>query len=159
MSGTPAWLPAMFPVNPWTADTYDLLYAIFCRDFKFDPASYAGHRVWFFPEMDRGKEEIFWHLTDREDKRSGARYPDLERAARLPWSRPMLDHAAEPEILAWDYEEGDGTVKTYVWLKNHDYVVIMKRMKDLSRRLVTSFWIDYSNTRKKMQGKYDARLK
>jgi len=159
MSQPPDWLPAMFPVNPWRENMYDLLYEIFCRDFKRSQASYNSHRIWFFPEMEDGKEKIFWHLTDREDRRSGQRLPDLNRSARLPWARPMLDHLAATEILAWDYDEGDGTVKTYVWLKHHHYVIIMKRMKDLSRRLITSFWVEYENTREKMQKKYEARLK
>ena len=70
----------------------------------------------------------------------------------------MLDHYSAPEILAWDYQEGDGMVKTYVWLKSHDYVIILKRMNDLSRRLVTGFWIEYENTRAKMRKKFHGRL-
>jgi len=36
--------------------------------------------------------------------------------------------------------------------------VILKRCKDGSRRLVTSFYIEYSNYRRKLEKKYAGRL-
>jgi hypothetical protein len=159
MNAPPTWLPAQAIVRPWRNNTYDLLYRIFCRDFKDTPARYRTYDVWFFSELENGKEKIFWHLTDREDPVTRTRYPDLERSARLPWARAMLDSHSATEILAWDYLEGDGGVKTYVWLKDCSYVVILKVMKNKSRRLITSFWIDYPHTRKKMMKKYEDRIK
>lgn len=158
MSG-PAWLPDLFPVNPWTASTYESLYQLFCYDLKNSQPTYRGCKVWFFPEMDDGKEKVFWHLTSRDDKASGERLPDMRRSERLPWVRPMLDQPDQPEILDWDHDEGDGSIKSYVWLKNRDFVVIMKKYKDGGRRLITSFWIEYDNTRRKMQKKYERRLR
>lgn len=155
----PSWLPDLFPVNPWTASTYESLYKLFCCDLKHSHLTYRGCEVWFFPEMDDGKEKVFWHLTSRDDKVSGERLPDMRRSERLPWVRPILDQPDQPEILDWDHDEGDGTIKSYVWLKNHDFVVIMKKYKDGGRRLITSFWIEYDNTRRKMQKKYDRRLR
>lgn len=158
MNQFPAWLPPMATVDPWTNDTFDCLYAIFTRDFKDAPPDYEGRIVWFFPEVENGKEVVFWHLTSKEDKESGSRLPDLRRSERLPWAKPMLTHPKEPEIQAWDYEEADRGIKTYVWLKDHDYLVILKRCKDGSRRLVTSFYIEYSNYRRKLEKKYAGRL-
>ncbi len=50
-------------------------------------------------------------MTSREDKATGTRLPDLRRSERLPWARPMINNAGQPEVLDWDYEEGDGTIK------------------------------------------------
>ncbi len=62
-------------------------------------------------------------------------------------------------MLAWDYREGDGTVKTYIWIKEENFVVIMKRYdKDMSRRLITSFYVDKNDTRQKFERKYAGRL-
>lgn len=119
---------------------------------------YHGFIVWFFPETDEGKEVIFWHLTHRVDKNTEQRIPDLRRSERLPWVRPMLDYSTEPEILAWDFKEGDGTIKTYVWLKDYDFLVVMKKYSDGSRRLITSFHVEYPHKRKKLQKKYDNRI-
>lgn len=105
--------------------------------------------------MDEGKEAIFWHLTDKGRKPN--RLPDTNRSARLSWVRPMLLRCPDPEILDWDVEE-DGVIKTYVWLKNHDFVVIMKRMPDGRRRLLTAHYLDYSDMRDKLQKKYDRRI-
>lgn len=137
----------------------DALYAIFHRDFVASRPRYDGHEVWFFPEKDRGKELIFWHLVEREDPpRSGNRLPDFRRAERLPWARGMLDHPTDPVIKAWDYEEDAGDVRTYVWLEAFDYVVVMKRYRDGRRRLITAYWIDYESKRRTLQGKFRKRL-
>ena len=154
----PQWLPALFPVNPWTNQTYDDLYRLFQRDFVASKPIYETHTVWFYSEMEEGKERIFWHLTSRNDDETGERLPDPRRSERLPWVRPMLAQPQHSEVLAWDYEEGDGAVHTYVWLKNDDFVVIMKKYPDGRRRLITSFWVEYVNTKRRLRGKYDHRL-
>src|SRR5208283_1307366 len=105
MNSLPVWLPPMAPVNPWTADTFGELYGIFKRDFKDSQPVYAGRPVWFFPEMEDGKEVIFWHLTSEKHRQTGERMPDLRRSERLPWARPMIDKSSQPEILAFDYLE------------------------------------------------------
>jgi hypothetical protein len=149
------WLPEMLAVNPWTATTYDELYAVFRRDFVVSQPRYRGFHVWYFNEMDDGREAIFWHLTDKGKKPN--RLPDVNRSARLSWIRPMLEHCPDPAILDWDTHE-EGNIKTYVWLQPHDFVVIMKRMPNASRRLLTAHCLDYANMRDKLQKKYDRRI-
>ena len=175
----PDWLPELLKVNPWTAHTYDMLYRIFCRDIRDGALSYAGHRIWFFRDMDDGKEGIFWHLTSRENKRkpiprrkqrhyprgqthepeTSERYPDMRRCERLNWVKPLTEHTTDPEMLVWDYEEGNGTIKTYVWIKDDDFVVILKKYPDGARRLVTSFYVDSEYTKKDFERKYANREK
>ena len=60
---------------------------------------------------------------------------------------------SKPESLAWNYEEGDKTIKTYVWVKNSDFVVIMKKYPDGRRRLITSFYVDRTFTRRDFERK------
>ncbi len=123
------------------------------------------------------KDSLFWHLTTRSVKKikiprrkkkfypagqayiDDGRYPDLRRCERLPWVRASIEKAGEPEVLAWDYEEGDLTIKTYVWLKDYDFTVIMKRFPDNKRRLITSFYVDKSYKRKDFERKYANRIK
>lgn len=148
----------MIDVDPWTSKTFGILYEIFTHDFKESQPTYNGKHVWFFSEIDDGKEVIFWHLTHREDKETKARMPDLRRSERLAWVRSLIDHSAESSILAWDFKEGDGTIKTYVWLKDYDFLVIMKKYRDGGRRLITSFYIDYSHKRRELQKKFKKRI-
>lgn len=157
MSPLPSWLPVMFIVNPWTSGTFDDLYTIFRTDLIIYPVNYNGFNVWFFPEMEDGKEKIFWHLTTRVDIVTGDRFPDLPRCERLPWARPIINNCNDQEVLSWDYIEGDGVTHTYVWLNNHDYVIIMKKYTDDSRRLLTAFWVEYPNTKRKLLKKFKQR--
>lgn len=154
----PEWLPDLFQVNPWTSIIYEELYCLFRKDFIESQPNYEGLTVWFFPEKKNGKELVFWHLTTRDDKDAGERLPDLRRCERFPWIRPMLDQVGCPEELAWDYEEGDGTIKTYVWLDEYDFVVILKKYPDGGRRLITSFWVEYGHKKRSLRKKYENRL-
>lgn len=171
------WLPEMASVNPWKEATYEMLYEIFCRDIRDASLKYAGHDVWIFPTMEDRKEEIFWHLTSRKKKAEKIprrkrkffpveqedtereRLPDLRRCERLPWVKPLIEHLTEPEVLAWNYEEGDKTIKTYVWMQDYDFVVIMKKFPDSKRRLITSFYVDSEHKKNDFLRKYANRIK
>jgi hypothetical protein len=173
----PEWLADIFRVDPWKQDTYDLLYEIFCRDIRDCDLRYLAHKVWIYRDMEDGREKIFWHLTTRTVKKTRIprrkkkfypegqiyidedRYPDLRRCERLPWVRPIIEKAIEPEVLAWDFEEGDLTIKTYVWLRDYDFVVIMKKYPDSKRRIITSFYVDSDFKRGDFERKYAARIK
>lgn len=157
MVNFPTWLPSMASVSPWKEDTFDVLYRIFVRDFVNSKPKYQGFDVWCFPEVEDGKIKVFWHLTSREDKESHERMPDLRRAERLPWARPVIEHPLDPEVLAWDYEEGNKDIHSYVWLKDHDYVVIMKKYRDGRRRIITAHWIEYDHKRKDLLRKYNQK--
>ena len=154
----PKWLPHLFPLDTWSEDTYDRLYELFKNDFIKSQPVYDESPIWFFPEKEDGKEIVFWHLTSRDDKETGERLPDLRRSERLPWIRPMLEHSEQKEVLAWDHEEGKGEIKTYVWLHAYDFVVILKKYKDGRRRLLTAFFVEFGNVRRKLRKKYDRRI-
>lgn len=174
----PEWLPEMVQVSPWynggNNDTYEMLYQIFYRDIKKHELKYLRRNVWFFNELEDGKEKIFWHLTSREQKARkvprkkkrfydtdtipAERLPDLRRSERLPWVRSLIENSGKCEVLAWDYEEGNGSIKTYVWLKDYDFVVIMKKCRNDSRRLITSFYVDVGYKRQDFKRKYDHRI-
>lgn len=173
MSADCPWLPPMAIVSPWTAHTYDTLYAIFRRDLVLSRPRYRGSEVWHFPQMEDGKEKLFWHLTSREDKPKRiprrmrkvvssvtpppGRCPDLRRCERLTWIRPMIENSQSERVLAWDYQEGSGKVHTYVWLEKSDFVVIMKRYPDGGRRLVTAYYVDTEYKREDFRRKYRNR--
>ena len=159
MNGLPDWLCPMICVNPWTQQTFAVLYEIFERDFKETKPVYSGSIVWFFPNIEDGKEVLFWHLTHREDMSTDERLPDLRRSERLPWVRKMIDHSDKPEVFAWDYKESSGDIRTYVWLKNYDFLVLMKMYPNGRRRLITSYYVDHGHKRRKLEKKYAKRIK
>ena len=171
----------MAQVSPWQtggpSDTYAMLYSIFQTDFVHSKPRYCGYDVWHFRKSDDwedGKEKLFWHLTSREQKtkpvprrmrkfahefpQEAERLPDLRRSERLPWVRSLIENPSQIEVLAWDYKEGDGSIKTYIWLKDYDFVVIMKKYGNGRRRLITSYYVDSNNTRKGFERKYANRI-
>ncbi len=175
----PEWLPEPLNVNPWTEHTYDMLYRVFCRDIRDTALFYEEKRIWIFPDIEDERETIFWHLTTREEKahriprrkqrhykpeqshdpETKVRYPDMRRCEKLNWIKPLIEHSYEHEVLAWDYEEGDGSVKTYIWIKDCDFVVIMKKYPSGQRRLLTSYHVDKEYTKADFLRKYENRIK
>lgn len=151
-------LPPMHAVNPWTEHTYDNLYAVFCDTIRGGKLKHLGEVVWHFPNLEDGKEEIFWHLTSREDKNTNERLPDLRRSECLPWVNPLLGACPHSDVLHWDYAEGDKTIHSYVWLQESDFVIVMKKYPDGRRRLITSYCVDQNHARRKLLKKYTERI-
>jgi len=158
MNIPPDWLPSMVVVNPWTHDTFDRLYAVFERDFKATHPVYGGKAVRYFSDVEDGKEVIFWHMTHRKEGLTEERLPDMRRCERLPWVRAIIENSNKREVVAWDYKEADGSIRTYLWLKDFDFLVLMKKYRDGSRRLITSYFIDYPHKRRKLEKKYNKRI-
>lgn len=154
----PTWLPPMFSVSPWTVDTYDALYEIFERDIKKLKPIYRGGVVDIFRDQEDGKEKVFWHITTEFDKDRAERIPDLRRSERIPWVKPMINNSENSEVLSWDNKEKKNKIKTYVWLKAHDFLVVMNKTKSGKLFLITSFYIERGNYKKKLENKYDRRL-
>lgn len=173
----PDWLPEMLHVDPWTTNTYAELYRVFCHDIRDARLVYKGNDVWFFrKDMEDGKEVLFWHLTSKDqDKKAiprrkmkfyppssaqgepDERLPDFRRCERLNWVNPLIHHPDVDDVLSWDYEEGDGSIKTYVWVKDHAFTVVMKKFPDGKRRLITSFYVeDWKKT--DLEKKYANRI-
>ncbi len=163
----PAWLPPIQSCNGSWPEVVTALYAIFDRDFRSGGPSFQGTRIWWNRTVKAGDqfEEGFWHLISRTDPRTGERLPEFRRAERLPWCRPVIDHEREPEVLVWDYDKGEGLVRTYVWLRDFDYVVVLQR-RVLNRKppaktimfLLTAYHLDGDGARRWYERSYAARI-
>ncbi|MCK4504354.1 MAG: hypothetical protein KAW14_01955 [Candidatus Aegiribacteria sp.] len=176
MSELLTWLPELLDFSPWDDSTYEKLYEFFCKQIRDVTLNYLGNEVWFFrEEFEDGKEKLFWHLTSRKPEaekvprrkkkfqrkgilREGAeREPDLRRCERLSWVNPIICNCHEPDVLDWDYIEGNRVRKTYLWLKDYSFMVILKCYPDRRRRLITSFYIDSDWTQEDFERKYRNR--
>ena len=172
----PKWLPETIPAGGDWDGFIRRAYEIFTRDFKESCPRHAGKMVWFdkrrFDPKDKyGFEEGFWHLTTKEESfydqatstRKKDRVHDPRRAERVPWCRPVLENADDSEVLLWKYREKQGEVRAYIWLRDHDYVVILRPWPTKHFQtvwmLVTAFYIDYRNTRNNLELKYKNRVK
>jgi len=141
MSDTPPdWLPELIDTNGSWDDILGRLYAVFESDFITGNPRYEGLPVWH----DRRKldgdphEEGFWHLVTKTDRNTGDRLLDSPRAKRLRWCRATIDQNAPPDVLVFDFEEGNGKVRRYLWVHEYNY-------------------LDGSSSKRRIQKKYDNR--
>lgn len=158
----PSWLPGTVVVSGVWKQVVAMLYGIFDTDFKKGRPTFQGMPTWWDRRILPGEayEKAFWHLITRFDRFTNERVPDFRRAERLPWCAPTIVNSADLAVVVWDYEEGNGRVRTYLWLKDHDYVVILeKSVKRVGAVafLVTAFHLDGESRRRAMKRKYDDR--
>lgn len=154
---TPQWLPQIITVSPWTADTFAELAEVYSRTIATADLRINGCRVWYYREVEDGQEVMFWHLTHREDKETGERLPDLQRCSKLSWVAAIIMNAHQPEVTAWDYIESDGNTNTYLWLRDEECLVVLRKYPDGARRLVTAYHVD-NGTRRSLESKYQKRV-
>ncbi|MDO8950567.1 MAG: hypothetical protein Q8S43_07800 [Actinomycetota bacterium] len=150
MSPFPADLPGFINIAGHCRDVADRMYGQFETDFKQSQVEHRGIPVHHDRKAGNlGYEDGFWHMITREDKsRGNRRFFEGKRAAKLPWAKELLQCAAHPRIRTWDYDSGRKRkgVRTYVWLEDWDYVVILKRI-GRPYMLVTAYDVDDANTR------------
>lgn len=91
----------------------------------------------------------------------GDRLIDPPRAKRLKWCRATIDNSNPPDVLVFDYEEGDGKIRRYLWVHECDYLVVLAKRSEAGRDkaflLVTAFYLDGPSSKRRIQKKYDQR--
>ena len=164
-NSSPEWLPELIEVEAgsWNNDLKNV-YSVFHNDFVSGAPKYEGLPVWHDRrKLDGEYEEGFWHLVSNDYMKTKERYPDLPRARRLRWCRATIDHNQPPDILVFDYEEGNGKIRRYLWVHECDYLVVLEKQsrsgKDRAYSLVTAFSFENKvSYRKSTQRKYENRV-
>ena len=173
----PTWLPPFLPFDGDWNIFVRALYIIFERDFKRRWPVFrtcpVWHNRWVDPNDSYRFEEGFWHLVTRDEfvynpkmrRNEKERLPEFDRAGRLPWAKPIIENETAAEMLTWDFDEATKygpAVRTYVWLKDHDYVVVLERRQKPKGdvfMLITSFYVDFEAKRRDLQSRYERRRK
>lgn len=87
--------------------------------------------------------------------------PDKSKINHIAYRQTHDDQ--DPGVKVWDYEEGSGKIRTYLWLESLDYVVILEKQRKGKKReaafLVTTFHLDGESTRRSMRRKYERRYR
>lgn len=162
MNKRPLWLPDIISCDGVWEDTLKRLYRIFEIDIKNRRLYLNGRPLAWDRRILAGEtyEEGFWHLISVKDEDSGDRLPDFRRAERLNWCAPTIDNFNSPELKFWHYKGKGGRIETYLWIENHDYVVIFHRKDKAWGRLyvlVTAYYVDGPSRRRNLQRKYECR--
>lgn len=158
MIARPDWLPDIMSVDGEWEQILFRLYDIFDRDFKKGNPCLNKMPVWWDRRVLEGNmyEEGFWHLISKRDEKTGERLFDPRRAERLPWCYAVLSHANDSSVKLWDYKEGRH-LRTYVWLENFDYVIVLEKKKQRIGRvafLITAFYVDRASRKRNLEKKF-----
>jgi hypothetical protein len=162
MNARPDWLPELFRTDGEWEIVCASLYEVFIGDFIYGRPRFQTFPVWWNRKIEVGGhyEEGFWHLITKDDRRAGERRFDPRRAERLPWCGPSILRAEEPCYLVWDHKEGDGSIRTYIWYEQGDYLVVLqKRPHRLGQVafLITAHYIEGDGRRRNLRRKYAKR--
>jgi len=134
MSSSPEWLPPKLNfANDYGGNWGKFLiklYDVYLKDFTKPPfAKFREKSVYRENAIDQStnKEKGFWHLVQEDFNKPTAQVV-IERAEKIVWARAIIDNADMLEIKKWDIKE-KGEYKSYLWLKELEYVVVLKHMK------------------------------
>ncbi len=157
----PEFLPPTLNLDTERDRTLAMLYDVFKRDFKETQTYHRGKSVRYNSKIGdaSGKEEGFWHIVSKYDISSGERLIDYPRAKRLPWAKPLMESDEREEIVVWQYKEGasDKGLRTYIWLENYDYLLILQLRKQVYY-WVTAFYIESNWKKRDLRRKYEKRI-
>jgi hypothetical protein len=160
MNDSPDFLPPILDLDGDWDNILARLYNVFERDFKNSKTYHRGIRVIYDGKIKhdgQGKEEGFWHIVSKKDYNTGDRLIDYLRAKRLPWAKPLMESPVRSEVKVWQYKEGaDKGIRTYIWLEDYSYVLILERKKHVFY-WVTAFYVN-DKKRIELQNKYKKRL-
>ena len=138
----------------------EFLYKIFQDDF-INCRCYLADKIYIDPKSDKlkdGKEEIFWHVTTKDNPRSKKREFDRERASRLKWIKNIIHNYHHDDIKLFYHYEKNKKIRLYLWAEKVDFIVIIQKLGRKSSYLVTSFYINKNYNRKIYSKRYDAYL-
>ena len=138
----------------------DFLYAIFKNDF-IDTSCHLANTIYIDPQSHKkkdGKEEIFWHITTRDNKKNKKREFDEQRACRIKWIKPIILNHNHDKIKMFYHLESLGKVRLYLWAFEVDFLVILQKLGSSSSYLVTSFYIDKNYNKNIYTKRYEAYI-
>lgn len=163
MTDQPPWLPIMFSLDPNTQRFVRVLYRRFECDFIMNETEFENRPIIYDDTISKGYELGFWHLITGKLHCYNFEDIDYDRARRLNWCSPVISHSGSNECVVFNYENAKGYIRTYIWLKELDYVVIVQieNIVDLGEcaRLITAYYFNKDWGRDKIQKKYNNRIK
>ncbi|MBU2260941.1 MAG: hypothetical protein KKF02_03350 [Proteobacteria bacterium] len=150
-----SWLPPLVLFESYHGhwDTYlEAVYGYFKKDFVDSAPCFRGARLALKKHpLSQGKEATFWHLIS-EGADEENRLPVIERCERIRWPKPVIEHAEEVVIKAWENERR-GKTRICLWLESQEYLVILARRKGYVL-LWTAYPVTENHRKAKLQKEY-----
>jgi hypothetical protein len=129
MPSAPSWLPAIVPYDSDWSKYVEILHTEYVKTYRTPPPlMYGGKKVTAprLPEIN-GKSESFWHIIG-----GTGNTPEPGRCERINWARAIIEHHSDESVLVWEERgyRGRHQVNTLLWLKDHNYVVVLAKRND-----------------------------
>ncbi len=155
--------PTLNLSGSWEEDILPMLYSVFETDFKLFPPKFLKYQVGYDRRiLEDEKEEGFWHIITKAEKknRKEERCYDSRRAERIHWIKPLILNHSHNMIKSWNYLESSGKVRNYIWIEDHNFIVILQWDNNKQEYiLITSYFIENSHTKRKLLQKFNDRIK
>lgn len=161
------WLPEIIEckdLSKWN-EYLDKLYEVFCNDFVERELLFEGKKVNYRKAPKDGKyEHAFIHLTHENvlhaSDNPNDRVPDLRRAERIGWNRPIIENYRCQEncelcdgVLYYEqmYKKN---VRAYLLFKDVKFLVVLEKRESYIL-LITGYYLDYDNALEKHIKKFE----
>jgi hypothetical protein len=160
MSMPSGWLPNPVALSDFRGDWFayfEAIYKVYLDDFVYDQPLFRGRKVRTIVEpMREGKEESFWHVV--QGKSSTNSEQDMNRCARIPWIRPMIEAAGQGQLKCWSVRRSTqgkrrAQPRIVIALDDFSYVVVLLDMKK-SPLLFTAYYVDQPHQRVKLADEF-----
>lgn len=125
------------------------MYEVFLNDIVRNPIMIKGiplssNRNKSNHPICRGKSQGFEHAITRENKHSGKRHFDKERANKIHWIKPVIENVTNSRIKYYEQVNDKGKNQLFYWFKEKKFIVIVREINpDLM--LITSYSVDAGN--------------
>jgi hypothetical protein len=146
-NASPPWLPPLFCIDGAIEEILPRLHDVFVNDFKRNHPCFetipVNANCAIDTSTDHNYEVGFWHIIGHYDTREY----DHQRAIRLPWCSPCIENSANSIVTRWNYQEASGKIRTYIWLREFRYLIILQhgthnRTGETVMFLITAFYVN-----------------
>jgi hypothetical protein len=136
-------------------DYVNALYAIFKHDLINNDVIFDGKRVDIIhQEIFDGKEKSFWHIVSEAVSKGDTdndRIPNLERASRVPWIRPMIQGGDCEHYFKYDlWHDKTNKIRTHIFCEETGFIVIIED-RGKYYKLITAFLLDEKMLQKELK--------
>jgi hypothetical protein len=134
------------PIHVPTTEHLDELHKLFIEDFENNPIFINEVRVKYNKKKSihplfKGKSIGFEHVCTRESSYSNKRNFDRERANKIHWIKPCIEHVKNYRVTYFERLHHNGKNQRYYWFRDRGFVVIIREIQ-VDLQLITAFCVD-----------------
>jgi hypothetical protein len=136
-------------VDEPTDEQINELYEVFLNDIVRNPIIIKGLPLKSNSSKSkhpicRGKSQGFEHVITRDNKYSGKRDFDAERANKIHWIKPVIENATDVRIKYFEKINDKRKNQLFYWFEEKNFIVIVREVNP-NLMLITAYSVDDGN--------------